>query len=143
MSMSTTANYRCDTHSHMHPVTQIYAHTLLPTPLSRNRFLQAAVIQVKQTTTSPSLLSLSLLGQEGTCQRMLSSPASQSSQGQRRTENKWTLKANKDSEWRMCKPKPLMKTVLIKLTSSFTSTHLSIKLNIDIESLALGLIMCH
>lgn len=79
---------------------------------------------------------------------MLSSPPGQSSQRRRQRENIMnTERANKDSN-KSKKRRPLKEIRLIKSTSSFkclsphfVSTHLNIKLNKDIEILAIGLVL--
>lgn len=100
VSTATTANYRCDTHM------QAYAHTHTcdlshaRTHTHRNMAVQKRIspgsshqseVNKPHATPPPTSLS-SHLRQEGTCQRMLSSPSGQSSQRRRQSENKWTLR---------------------------------------------------
>ncbi len=95
VSTAAAANYRCDdaraclcTRSHMHPAT----HTPVQKQISPGWSHQSDVNppSLPPPSSSSSLLVSSHLRQEGTCQRMLSSPASQSSQRRRQSENKWT-----------------------------------------------------
>lgn len=89
------ANYRCDEHTYAYA----HIHTDAPSPHTHTHacpktYFSRLKLSKWREPSSPPLLQLpslvfSHLRQEGTCQRMLSSPASQSSQRWRERDNKW------------------------------------------------------